>query len=68
MMEKVKVFLKNGKVIEVLPKEVAGLKKAGLVAPKRKSNPVKKQEKKTGNTKEQKDPGDTKEITGQVKA
>jgi len=60
-MEKVKVFLKSGKVIEVLPQEVEGLRKAGLVAPKRKSNPVKKQQKQSGTTKEQKDTGGTKE-------
>lgn len=64
-MNLVKVFLKSGKVIEVLPSEVAGLKKAGLVAPKRSSKP--KQQKQSGTTKEEKGAGKTKEVSGQVK-
>ena len=62
MTEKAKVFLKSGKVIEVLAQEVEGLRKAGLVAPKRKSKPAKaKENKQPAQTKEQKDTGKTKE-------
>lgn len=55
-----KVILKNGEVISVLPKEVPGLKGAGLL----------KEEKEPGETKEEKSTGETKEekVTGKVKS
>ena len=55
-----KVTLKSGKVISVLPNEVPGLKKAGLL----------KEEKEAGQTKEEKSTGETKEkkVTGKVKS
>jgi len=53
------VTLKDGKTINVLPREVPGLEKAGLL----------KEEKGTGKTKEEKSTGETKEekVTGKVK-
>ena len=52
-MAKVKVTLKNGKVIEILPSEVEGLKKAGLLKESKVSN-VTKEEKNAGETKDEK--------------
>jgi len=53
-MRLVKVTLKNGKVIRVLPREVPGLKDAGLL----------KEEKGKTKTKEEKETGSTKEDAG----
>ena len=52
-MAKVKVTLKNGKVIEILPAEVEGLKKAGLLKESKVPN-VTKEEKNVGETKDEK--------------
>jgi hypothetical protein len=53
IMQKVKVILKNGEIIEVLPNEVEGLKKAGVL--KESKIPSKtKEEKETGETKDEK--------------
>jgi hypothetical protein len=52
-MAKVKVTLKNGKVIEVLPAEVDGLKKAGLLKESKIPN-MTKEEKNVGETKDEK--------------
>jgi hypothetical protein len=52
-MAKVKVTLKNGKVIEVLPAEVSGLKKAGLLKESKIPN-MTKEEKNVGETKDEK--------------
>ena len=57
-MTLVKVTLKNGDVISVLPEEVPGLKMVGLL----------KEEKEAGGTKEEKFTGQTKEVTGKVKS
>lgn len=57
-MSLVKVTLKSGEVIFVLPKEVPGLKEAGLL----------KEEKEAGQTKEEKSTGQTKEVTDKVKS
>ena len=52
-MAKVKVTLKNGKVIEILPAEVEGLKKAGLLKESKVPN-ITKEEKNVGETKDEK--------------
>ena len=52
-MAKVKVTLKNGKVIEILPAEVEGLKKAGLLKESKAAN-MTKEEKNVGETKDKK--------------
>ena len=52
-MKKVSVTLKSGKVIEVLSKEVSGLRKAGLL----------KEDKQLSETKEFKEKAETKERT-----
>jgi len=59
-MSLVKVTFKNGKIESVLPEEVPGLKRAGLL----------KEEKDPGQTKEEKSTGETKEekVTGKVKS
>lgn len=57
---RVKVTLKTGKVIEVLPREVIGLQKAGLLKEEKTSGQT-KEEKAPGITKEEKNPGLTKE-------
>jgi len=49
-MKLVKVILKTGRVIEVLPSEVEGLKKAGLLKESKIKN-VTKEEKEVGQTK-----------------
>jgi len=54
-VNKVKVTLKSGTDIEVLPQEVEGLRKARVL------KVVSKQKKKTGKTKEEKKTGETKE-------
>jgi len=56
MKEKVEVTLKSGAIIQVLPKEVAGLRKAGVLSVKSKQKRV------SGNTKEEKGLGKTKSI------
>ena len=50
-MKLVKVELKTGKTIEVLPSEVEGLKKAGLLLKESKVENVTKEEKDVGQTK-----------------
>ena len=52
-MAKVKVTLKNGKIIEILPAEVEGLKKAGLLKVSKVPN-ITKEEKNVGETKDEK--------------
>ena len=52
-MDKVIVELKTGKTIEVLPQEVEGLKKAGLLKEFKVKN-VTKEEKDVGETKDEK--------------
>ena len=52
-MKLVKVILKTGRVIEVLPSEVEGLKKAGLLKEFKVKN-VTKEEKDVGETKDEK--------------
>jgi len=54
-MRKVEVTLKSGKIIEVLPEEVVGLRKARVL------KSVAKEEKETGETKEEKETGETKQ-------
>lgn len=58
MKQLVEVTFKDGSKAKVLPGEVEGLRKAGLL-----KNPVKKEEKKAGETKEFKSTGRTKERT-----
>lgn len=55
MKQLVEVTFKDGSKAKVLPGEVEGLRKAGLL-----KNPVKKEEKKVGETKEYKEKGQTK--------
>ena len=52
-MKLVKVVLKTGRAIEVLPDEVEGLKKAGLLKESKVKN-VTKEEKEVGETKDEK--------------
>jgi len=52
-MKLVKVVLKTGRAIEVLPDEVEGLKKAGLLKESKVKN-VTKEEKDVGETKDEK--------------
>jgi len=51
-MNLVKVTLKNGKIIEVLRREVHGLQKAGLLKKESKVESETKEEKATGETKD----------------
>lgn len=53
------VTLKSGETVNVLPREIPGLKAAGLLS---------KDVKAPGKTKEEKFTGETKEVTGKVKS
>jgi len=62
VMQLKQVVLKTGETIKVLPREVEGLRKAGLLKRPTASKPgvKKKEDKSTSKTKEEKDTGETK--------